>query len=683
MFTGLPKQIAYRDPWDLDFDMRFRALVSRPRRIAYYYTTPDNSTFRYRIYNTVQTVNAVSTDTSAGWFCQADGERLEGVVDVADVLVLGRVRFDNDVEGLIRRARRRGARVLFDLDDLVYDTRHVPLLMNSLNQDTGPSGQWDYWYSYIGRMGTALRLCDGVITTNLFLASQIATDTGLPAVIVPNYLNEEQLALSQSIVDVKQKTNWARTDRIHIGYFSGSPTHARDFAIIASTLAKLLRENPLITLRIVGMLDLHPDLSSLKDRIEIYPFTDFLNLQRLIGSTEINLAPLQDNIFTNSKSELKFFEAAAVATLTVASPTFTFRNAINDGYTGLLANELEWADKIRLAIAMIEDGRYAHVVLEAAKSVQNRYGSSAQWPAIERAAFGELVSFNSLSNEPMQTSIVTQRKVPRRDSILSMLKLDGFGLEIGPSYNPLLPKSEGFNVETVDYINQAGLRKKYAETLNVDIDRIEYVDHVTNGQSLSKSIPSDRSYDFILASHVIEHTPDLISFLNDCTIFLKKKGLLVLAVPDKRFCFDLIQPLTFASEVLQAYDEKRTRPTPTAIMASIAYDVLREDAIGWSPQTVGKLKFAGHLDAAVTQAELARQSSDYVDVHCWRFVPSSFRLLIEDLYNLGKIRVRESSFQHQGEHEFFIALTIDGPGPNLDRNTLASMIAEEVAMKRI
>ncbi|GJE16946.1 methyltransferase domain-containing protein [Methylobacterium marchantiae] len=683
MFIGLPEQITYSDPWDLDFDTRFRTLISRPRRIAYYYTTPDNSTFRYRVYNTVQTVNAVSTDTSASWFCQADGERLEGVVDAADVLILGRVRFDNDVEGLIRRARRRGARVLFDLDDLVYDTRHVPLLMSSLNQDTGPSGPWDYWYSYIGRMGTALRLCDGVITTNLFLASQIAADTGLPTSIVPNYLNEEQLALSRSIVEIKQKTNWARSDRIHIGYFSGSPTHARDFSIIAPTLANLLRENPSVILRIVGMLDLHPDLSSLKERVEIHPFTDFLNLQRIIGSTEVNLAPLQDNIFTNSKSELKFFEAAAVATLTIASPTFTFRNAIDDGLTGLLANELEWADKIRLAITMIENGRYASVALEAAKSVRKRYGSSEQWPAIERAAFGELVSLANLSNEFVQTEFVTQREVTRRDSILSMLKSDGFGLEIGPSYNPLLPKSAGFNIETVDYITQSGLRKKYAGTLNVDIDRIECVDHVTNGQPLAKTIPADRCYDFILASHVIEHTPDLISFLNDCANFLEKEGRLVLAVPDKRFCFDLLQPLTYAGEVLQAHDEKRTRPAPMAIMASIAYDVLRGDAIGWSPQTVGKLRFAGDLDAAVTQAELARQSGDYVDVHCWRFVPSSFRLLIEDLYNLGKIRLRECSFQHQGAHEFFVALTIDGPGPGFDRDTFALMIAEEVAMRRL
>ncbi|MBR0655598.1 glycosyltransferase family protein [Plastoroseomonas arctica] len=396
MFIGLPFAARYTDPWQDDFETRFQALTARRRRIAYYYTEPDNSTFRYRCYNMVQTVNAVAPDTGAAWFCRADGERLGRVADAADVLILGRVRYDTPVVQLVARARAGGARILFDVDDLVCDTRHIELLMNSLNQDTGPAGNWDYWFSYIGRMGAALRLCDGVITTNAFLGQQIARDSGLPVAIVPNYLNREQEAVSRAIVAAKRDGNWARNGRIHVGYFSGSPTHTRDFAIVASSLATLLAEEPRLIVRLVGMLDPHPALAPWRHRIEVHPFTDFLTLQRLVGSTEISLAPLQDNIFTNSKSELKYFEAAAVATLTIASPTFTFRQAIDEGRTGLLANELEWADKIRQAIRMIDDGRYQPVVLAAAESAMARYGSDAQLPAIERAAFGELASLPPL-----------------------------------------------------------------------------------------------------------------------------------------------------------------------------------------------------------------------------------------------------------------------------------------------
>ena len=66
----------------------------------------------------------------------------------------------------------------------------------------------------------------------------------------------------------------------------------------------------------------------------------------------------------------------------------------------------------------------------------------------------------------------------RTQRLRAMIDLSGRGLEIGPSYNPLVPKSAGFDVSIADYTDAAGLRAKYAATPNVDIGRIEEVDHV-------------------------------------------------------------------------------------------------------------------------------------------------------------------------------------------------------------
>ena len=58
----------------------------------------------------------------------------------------------------------------------------------------------------------------------------------------------------------------------------------------------------------------------------------------------MNIAPLElGNAFCEAKSELKFFEAALVDVVTVASPTGPFRRAIRNGENGFLAsNEIEW-----------------------------------------------------------------------------------------------------------------------------------------------------------------------------------------------------------------------------------------------------------------------------------------------------------------------------------------------------
>jgi len=81
-----------------------------------------------------------------------------------------------------------------------------------------------------------------------------------------------------------------------------------------------------------------------------------VNLQRLIGSVEFNLMPLQTNIFTDCKSELKYFEAAAVGTQSIASPTCTYRQVIRHGDNGYLAQAHQWFEVIRQAVAGI--GQY-------------------------------------------------------------------------------------------------------------------------------------------------------------------------------------------------------------------------------------------------------------------------------------------------------------------------------------
>ena len=65
----------------------------------------------------------------------------------------------------------------------------------------------------------------------------------------------------------------------------------------------------------------------------------------------MNLVPLQDNTFTNCKSELKWFEAAIVGGLTVASPTFTYRGVIEPGVNGWLAASHEWDVALREILA--------------------------------------------------------------------------------------------------------------------------------------------------------------------------------------------------------------------------------------------------------------------------------------------------------------------------------------------
>ncbi len=267
----------------------------------------------------------------------------------------------------------------------------------------------------------------------------------------------------------------------------------------------------------------------------------------------------------------------------------------------------------------------------------------------------------------------------RSTFLRSLIDTAGSGLEIGPSYNPLVPKADGYDVRTVDYTDADGLRAKYRDNPHVDIARIEHVDYVVTDRGLAGTVGGGAQFDYIVASHVIEHTPDMLGFLKDCEALLKPDGVLLLAVPDKRHCFDVLHPWSSTGAVLQAHIDKRRQPSLGSIWDDRAYNAVRGDAIGWPIGGADPLRF--FLDAPGALQAFARDAatSAYIDVHVWRYLPSSFRLIANDLFALGEISLREKRFHDSVGNEFYVTLSRSGRGPDVDRLTLALRTLSENA----
>jgi glycosyltransferase involved in cell wall biosynthesis len=377
--------LAYSDPWARSFALRQADFFRGSRRVAYLYEHPDNSTFRYRVYNMLQALSQGDHGISASYFQASEFERIGHVIDACDTLVICRSRYSASLIHLITRARRKGKRVLYDVDDLVVDPDRIHLILNTLDVDVFSYTLWDEWFAYVGRLGAAMRACDGVITTNPFLAGRIESCSGLPCAVIPNFMNREQLEYSERIFREKAEQGFARSGPIHLGYFSGSPTHNKDLALATSALARLLDLDSRLKLVVVGYMDLKNGLARHEERVERYPFQDFVNLQRLIGSVELNLMPLQDNDFTNCKSELKYFEAGAVGTVSVASPTYTYASAITHGVNGFLARDCDWEPVLEQAIASLD--RYPELAANARQDSLGRFSWNQYAPLIEKVLF--------------------------------------------------------------------------------------------------------------------------------------------------------------------------------------------------------------------------------------------------------------------------------------------------------
>lgn len=177
-------------------------------------------------------------------------------------------------------------------------------------------------------------------------------------------------------------------------------------------------------------------------------------------------------------------------------------------------------------------------------------------------------------------------RMPREDAVFHLIDQAGLGLEIGPSHNPIAPKKKGYKVHILDHASAEELRAKYLNH-GLNLDNIEEVDFIWQGQPLPELIGKKHCYDWIIASHVAEHLPDLIAFLQQCEELLKPKGVLSLVIPDKRYCFDYFQPLSTTGMLLDAYAEQRTRPSQGQIFDFFANAATCKGAIAWSENQLG------------------------------------------------------------------------------------------------
>ena len=339
-----------REPWCTTLEYRCQKLLTAHKQgkkiAAMLYHHADTSTFRYRCYN-VEQATAASTQWQSVYFFMDELDRLQNYLPYIHILIFTRLKWEHCLDFLLEKAHARKIPVLYDIDALVCDIQYLKLVTNTLNVHFGHETDYDFWFSYISRQEYLAEKVDGFITTNDFLGRKLSQRFGKPYAIIINSLNAEQLSVSAACV--KRKSPQKTKRPFEIGYFSGTPSHINDFKVVAPEMIELLHDCPEMTLRVVGFMEFPQAMQPLiqSHKVVFSPLVDFMELQRLIAQVDVNIVPLVENAFTNCKSELKFFEASAVNTITVATPTFTYQNAIAHERTGFLCRQGQWYDCIK------------------------------------------------------------------------------------------------------------------------------------------------------------------------------------------------------------------------------------------------------------------------------------------------------------------------------------------------
>lgn len=246
------------------------------------------------------------------------------------------------IRDFVESAKKLNKKIIYDIDDLVIDTvytNQIPFVASMKKEDKCA------YDANVMDMQRLLKKADFAITTTGRLEHELKKY--VPKVYLNrNMASEEMVSLSKQTekVSIKEET-------LKVGYFSGSITHNADFEKILPVLEVIMDTYKQVELYLAGKLELPEELKKYQERIKKLPFGDWRKLPEIIAEMDINLAPLEETIFNEAKSENKWTEASLVKVVTVASDVGAFHDCIKNYETGILCKTAEdWKTALEMLI---------------------------------------------------------------------------------------------------------------------------------------------------------------------------------------------------------------------------------------------------------------------------------------------------------------------------------------------
>jgi SAM-dependent methyltransferase len=130
---------------------------------------------------------------------------------------------------------------------------------------------------------------------------------------------------------------------------------------------------------------------------------------------------------------------------------------------------------------------------------------------------------------------------------LSLEFASGSGIELAPLASAW-PRHDRMNVKYVERYSHAELMKQYPDINEEHLAPIDFFED-------ARTLPSFKanSQDFVLHSHLLEHSDNPLRSFERWLEVLKVGGVMLGAVPNKDYTFDVDRPLTLFRDLEAAY----------------------------------------------------------------------------------------------------------------------------------
>ncbi|MFT8678945.1 glycosyltransferase [Gluconacetobacter dulcium] len=338
---------------------------------------------KYRVWQRVEQMRLLGWDCRVvDWRHTADAL---GALQFCSGVVFYRVPAFASVQVMLEEARRLAVPSWWEVDDLIFDR---DLYARNGNLAMLTKQERARLLFGAGLFRACMLGCRRGIASTPVLA-QVMRDAGVGEVgVIENALDAETMDAARSArLSLPLRAEAEGDGPVVVIYGSGTRTHDADFLAAAPGLMAAMAENPRLVLWIVGELALPPAMRAMGERVVVLAGRSYADYLALMARADIAIAPLEDSVFNDAKSNIKYLEAAAVGVPLVCSPRRAFADVIVDGQTGLLARtDAEWT---RAILALAADGALRREVGARARGdVGARYAPARVAETQLRAVFG-------------------------------------------------------------------------------------------------------------------------------------------------------------------------------------------------------------------------------------------------------------------------------------------------------
>ena len=253
---------------------------------------------------------------------------------------------------------------------------------------------------------------------------------------------------------------------------------------------------------------------------------------------------------------------------------------------------------------------------------------------------------------------MVQHSPQMTSAVMKLLRPEGRGLEVAPYFDPFLLKGGDLEVYYTDYISTEEIRAKAANNPGGKSAEVPAIDFVwIPGKPLAACAPVGLTFDYAAASHVMEHVPNPIGWLNEILTLLNPGGRLALFLPDRRRNIDIFRNLTSFGELVGLWITQPAVPTPHQILDFMTMSLDATKLSGdWSNLSVATAPTFYSDTDSLSFATSAGMNGTYVDIHATVWEPEHCVKVLERVVQAGLLNVAISP-PEETELEFAVVLT--------------------------